>query len=41
MTEDRQRCLDAGCNAYVVKPLDVATLAAAVARHLPAASVQH
>jgi CheY-like chemotaxis protein len=40
MTEDRQRCLDVGCNGYVVKPLDVATLAAVVARHLPAAPVQ-
>jgi two-component system CheB/CheR fusion protein len=40
MVDDRQRCLDAGCNAYVGKPLDVATLLAAVARHLAAAPVQ-
>ena len=34
MTEDRQRRLDAGCNDYVAKPLDVATLLAVVTRHL-------
>ena len=37
MTEDRQRCLDAGCDDYAAKPIDRAHLLAVVARHAQAA----
>jgi PAS domain S-box-containing protein len=33
MSEDRQNCLDAGMQDYVSKPIDVATLVGALARH--------
>ncbi|MBL0940087.1 MAG: response regulator [Gemmatimonadaceae bacterium] len=36
MAEDRQRCLDAGCDDYASKPIDRAALLATVARWLPA-----
>jgi len=34
MAEDRQKCLDAGCDDYLVKPIDKAKLLAACARWL-------
>ena len=33
MAEDRQKCLDAGCDDYASKPVDRATLVATIARH--------
>jgi len=33
MTEDRQKCLDAGCDDYTSKPIDRARLLAIVATH--------
>ncbi|MDH5297577.1 MAG: response regulator [Desulfobulbaceae bacterium] len=36
MTHDRQRCLDAGMNDHVAKPIEVAELYAALVRWLPA-----
>ncbi len=35
MKEDRQRCLDAGCDDYLSKPIDRATLLQAVHRYAP------
>ena len=35
MAEDRQRCLDAGCDDYASKPIDRAALLATLARWLP------
>jgi len=34
MKGDEQRALDAGCDGYVAKPIDVDTLPALIARHL-------
>jgi PAS domain S-box-containing protein len=34
MTEDRQKCLDAGCNDYTTKPIDRAVLLECIAKHL-------
>lgn len=34
MKGDEQRALEAGCDGYVTKPIDVETLPALVARHL-------
>ena len=34
MMEDRQKCLDAGCNDYTTKPIDRAVLLECVAKHL-------
>jgi PAS domain S-box-containing protein len=34
MIEDRRKCLDAGCNDYLMKPIDRAVLLQVVARHL-------
>jgi CheY-like chemotaxis protein len=33
MKEDRQKCLDAGCNEYLAKPLDHKRLLETVARY--------
>jgi CheY-like chemotaxis protein len=33
-TENRQKCLDTGCNDYMTKPFDVSTLVTVVAKHL-------
>jgi PAS domain S-box-containing protein len=33
MIEDRRKCLDAGCNDYLIKPIDRALLLQVVARH--------
>ena len=34
MTEDRQKCLDAGCNDYMTKPIDRAVLLECVAKYV-------
>ena len=34
MTEDRQKCLDAGCNDYLAKPIDRQKFLATVARSM-------
>jgi len=34
MTGDRERCLDAGCDDYIAKPITVCDLVALVDRHL-------
>jgi len=36
MKEDRQKCLGAGCDEYVTKPIDRQRLLAVVAEHVPA-----
>jgi len=38
MAEDRQRCLDAGCDDYASKPIDRVALLATLARWLPKSS---
>jgi len=37
MAEDRQRCLDTGCNDYISKPIDRQQLIATIRQHLAAA----
>ena len=39
MAEDRRRSFDAGCDDYLTKPIDRASLIAAVSAHLPAHAV--
>ncbi|MEN6497632.1 MAG: response regulator, partial [Thermoguttaceae bacterium] len=34
MSDDRQRCLDTGCNDYISKPIDRAILLATIRQHL-------
>ena len=36
MPGDRERCMEAGCNGYIEKPIDPTTFADEVARFLPA-----
>ena len=38
MTGDRERCLDAGMNDYISKPLQLSTLASVLAKWIPAAA---
>jgi len=37
MPGDRERCLAAGCNGYIEKPIDPGTFAAEVERFVPGA----
>jgi len=37
MAGDQERCLQAGCTAYVTKPVDPDDLLRAIAEHLPGA----
>ncbi|MBS0445726.1 MAG: response regulator [Proteobacteria bacterium] len=38
LADERQRCLAAGMQGHIAKPLDIAVLVAALARHVPAAA---
>ena len=38
MAEDRQKCLDAGCEDYLAKPIDIARLTAMVEQYCPSLS---
>jgi CheY-like chemotaxis protein len=37
MASERQRCLDAGCDAFAAKPIERVALLEAIARHMPKA----
>ena len=39
MTEDRQKCIDAGCNDYIGKPLDPKKLVELLGAWLPTAPI--
>ena len=40
MIGDEERCLEAGCNAYLTKPIEAARLVALVSRYLPKKALQ-
>jgi CheY-like chemotaxis protein len=35
MSENHQKCIEAGCDDYMTKPFDLSNLVAVVAKHLP------
>ncbi len=40
MSHDRQKCLDAGCDEFISKPIDRTTFLATIAQYVPAPSAQ-
>jgi CheY-like chemotaxis protein len=40
MAENRQKCIEAGCDDYMTKPFDLPKLVAVVAKHLARESLQ-